>query len=67
MRPLPLRVPRISKVRLDVESAERVAPGAAVVEQVGQQAVLADVGLEAGGVDDEVGRACSNGRSFGPI
>src|SRR5919199_382509 len=39
---------------LDVEPADRVAGGAGVVEQVGEHAVLADVGLQAGAVDDVV-------------
>ena len=43
------------EVALDVEPAERVAAGAAVLQQVREQPVLGDVGLEAGAVDDEVG------------
>src|SRR6266700_212413 len=39
---------------LDVEPADRVAPDAGVLEQVGQHAVLGDVGLQAGAVDHEV-------------
>ena len=52
--PSPLRVPIELEVALDVEPADRVAAGAAVLEQVLEQPVLGDVGLEAGAVDDEV-------------
>src|SRR5579859_5810939 len=39
---------------LDIEPADRVAPDPRVLQQVGQHAVLGDVGLEAGAVDHEV-------------
>src|SRR5689334_7489239 len=42
------------EVAVHVQPADRVAAGAGVVEQVGQHPVLADVGLQAGAVDDEV-------------
>jgi hypothetical protein len=40
---------------VDVESTEWVATGTGVIQQVGEEAVLADVRLETGRVDDEVG------------
>src|SRR5207237_7991199 len=40
----------------DVELAERIAAGAAVVEEVSQDSVLADIRLQTGRVNDELGR-----------
>src|SRR5271170_5791733 len=41
---------------LDIQAADRVPPGAGMLEQVSQDPVLGDVGLQARAVDDEVGR-----------
>src|SRR3954447_26347310 len=51
------RGPDDLEVRVDVQPPHRIAADAGVVHQVGQHAVLADVGLEAGAVDDRVERA----------
>ena len=56
MTPSPVRVPRTSKLRSTSSRPIGLRPGAAVLEQVREQPVLGDVGLEAGAVDDEVGR-----------
>ena len=62
-----LRAPMHLEVAVDVEPAHRVAAGAAVVQQVGQHAVLADVGLQPGAVDDEVARYDLDRGSLSPV
>src|SRR4051794_6566273 len=49
------RRPAYLEVAFDVEPADRVATGSAVLQQVGEDPVLSDVGLESGAVDHVVG------------